>query len=72
MSDDLRGVPNFIRLSKATATILVQNIAFAIGIKDVFFVLAMTETATLWMAVFADLGASLLVIGNSLRVLRSR
>jgi Cd2+/Zn2+-exporting ATPase len=72
MSDDLRGVPNFIRLSKATATILVQNITFAIGIKVVFFVLAMTGTATLWMAVFADLGASLLVIGNSLRVLPSR
>lgn len=71
MNDDLRRVPAFIRLSRRTAAILVQNIAFALGIKAVFLVLAISGAATLWMAVFADLGASLLVVGNGLRVLNA-
>jgi Cd2+/Zn2+-exporting ATPase len=48
----------------------VQNITLAIGIKVVFFALAMVGYATLWMAVFADMGASLLVVFNGLRLLR--
>jgi Zn2+/Cd2+-exporting ATPase len=70
MKDDLRKLPVYIRLSKKTAAILTQNIALAIGIKVVFFALALTGHATLWMAVFADMGASLLVVGNGLRILR--
>ena len=69
MDDDLRKIPQFIRLSRATAAILTQNIALALGIKAVFFVLALTGHATLWMAVFADMGASLLVVFNGLRLL---
>lgn len=69
MQDDLRKLPLFIRLSRQTGRILVQNIAFAIGVKVVFFVLALTGVATLWMAVFADMGASLLVVANGLRLL---
>ena len=69
MQDDLRRLPLFIRLSRQTSRILVQNIALAIAIKIVFFTLALTGRATLWMAVFADVGASLLVIFNGLRVL---
>ena len=49
---------------------LVQNIALAIGIKLVFLVLALFGHATMWMAVFADMGASLLVVANGLRMLR--
>ena len=49
---------------------LWQNIALALSIKAVFFVLAFTGQATLWMAVFADMGASLLVVFNGLRLLR--
>jgi Flp pilus assembly protein TadB len=45
---------------------------FAIGIKAVFFVLALAGIATLWMAVFADMGASLIVAANGLRLLRWR
>lgn len=70
MQDDLRKLPLFIRLSRQTGAILRQNIAFSIGIKIVFFALALTGHATLWMAVFADMGASLLVVANGLRLLR--
>lgn len=70
MQDDLRKLPEFVRLSRATARVLSQNIILALGIKAVFFVLALTGHATLWMAVFADMGASLLVVGNGLRLLR--
>lgn len=72
MDADLRKIPQFIRLSQRTATILKQNISFAIAIKVVFLVLAISGQATMWMAVFADLGASLLVILNSLRLLKHR
>jgi Cd2+/Zn2+-exporting ATPase len=49
---------------------LKQNIALALGIKVVFLILALSGHATLWMAVFADMGASLLVVFNGLRLLR--
>ena len=70
MQDDLRKLPQFVRLSRQTGRVLTQNIAFAIGVKIVFFGLALFGIATLWMAVFADLGASLLVVFNGLRLLR--
>jgi Cd2+/Zn2+-exporting ATPase len=70
MDDDLRKIPAFIRLSKATHAVLIQNIGLALGIKAVFFVLALTGAGTLWMAVLADVGASLLVVANGLRLLR--
>lgn len=72
MDADLRKIPQFIRLSQRTATILKQNISFAIAIKVLFLILAIAGQATMWMAVFADLGASLLVILNSLRLLKAR
>ena len=70
MDDELGKLPEFISLSQRTRSILVQNISFAIGIKAVFFGLALASMATLWMAVFADVGASLLVVANGLRLLR--
>jgi Cd2+/Zn2+-exporting ATPase len=70
MDDDLRKIPSFVRLSRATAAILTQNIVLALGIKTVFLVLTFTGQATMWMAVFADMGASLLVVFNGLRLLR--
>lgn len=72
MRDDLRGIPEFITLSRRTGSILTQNITLAVGIKLVFFVLAMLGIATMWMAVIADVGASLLVVGNGLRLVRER
>jgi Cd2+/Zn2+-exporting ATPase len=70
MDDDLRKVPQFIRLSRQASAILKQNIAVALAIKAVFLVLAIAGSATLWMAVFADMGASLLVVFNGLRLLK--
>ena len=70
MQDDLRKLPLFLSLSRQTSQILTQNIALALGIKVVFFALALAGKATLWMAVFADMGASLLVVFNGLRLLR--
>ena len=71
MNDDLRRIPETIRLSRRTRTVLLQNIVLALGVKSVFLVLAIFGSATMWMAIFADMGASLLVIFNGLRLLRS-
>jgi len=70
MDDDLRKIPAFVRLSRATAAVLTQNIVLALGIKAVFLILNFTGDATMWMAVFADMGGSLLVVANGLRLLR--
>ena len=69
MDDDLRKIPAFLRLSRTTKSILTQNFAIALGIKSVFIVLTFTGHTTMWMAVFADMGASLMVIFNGLRLL---
>ncbi|CDS52979.1 Lead, cadmium, zinc and mercury transporting ATPase; Copper-translocating P-type ATPase [Polaromonas sp. CG9_12] len=70
MNDSLGRIAETIRLSRRTHAVLWQNITLALGIKAVFFVLAVFGSATLWMAVFADMGASLLVVANGLRLLR--
>ena len=70
MDDDLRKIPAFIRLSRQTSAILKQNIALALVVKAIFLGVTFTGYATLWMAVFADLGGSLLVVFNGLRLLR--
>jgi Cd2+/Zn2+-exporting ATPase len=72
MGDDLALLPFVIRLSRATRSIIVQNVAFSLAIKAIFLLLALGGVATLWMAVFADVGASLLVILNGMRLLRAR
>jgi len=71
MNDDLRRIPETIRLSRRTHAVLWQNISLALGIKSVFLLWAVLGTATMWMAVFADMGASLLVVANGLRLLRT-
>ena len=70
MNDDLRKLPELIRLSRRTQALLWQNIALALGIKAAFLGLALFDSASMWMAVFADMGASLLVVFNGLRLLR--
>ncbi|WP_300906862.1 heavy metal translocating P-type ATPase [uncultured Desulfovibrio sp.] len=70
MDDDLRKIPRFIRLSRSTYAILVQNISLALGVKALFFALTFTGNATMWMAVFADVGTALLVVANGLRAMR--
>jgi len=70
MNDRLGRIAETIRLSRRTHAVLWQNISLALAIKAVFFVLAVFGSATMWMAVFADMGASLLVVANGLRLLR--
>lgn len=68
MNDDLGRIAETILLSRRTHAILWQNIVLALGIKVVFLILALFGNATMWMAVFADMGASLLVVANGLRL----
>jgi Cd2+/Zn2+-exporting ATPase len=70
MNDDLRRIAETVQLSRSTHVVLWQNITLALGIKAVFLVLAVFGSATMWMAIFADMGASLLVVGNGLRLLK--
>ena len=70
MADELLKIPYALRLSRATMRNIRANIAFSIVLKGAFLILAVTGTATLWMAVAADMGASLVVIANALRLLR--
>ena len=70
MHDDLRRLPDTVHLSRRTRNVLWQNIALALGIKLVFFALALTGHASMWLAVLADVGVSLLVVANGLRLRR--
>lgn len=70
MSDDLSKLPWLIKHSHRTLQIIKQNIGFALGLKLAFILLAMLNIATLWMAIIADMGASLIVIFNGLRLLK--
>ncbi|MEB0140276.1 MULTISPECIES: heavy metal translocating P-type ATPase [unclassified Undibacterium] len=69
MQNDLRKLPEFISISRQTHAVLWQNISFALAVKLLFFVLAFSGHASLWMAVFADTGTSLLVVLNGVRLL---
>jgi Cd2+/Zn2+-exporting ATPase len=71
MSDDLTKLPYALRLGRATLANIRTNVAVALGLKLAFVALAVTGIATLWMAILADTGASLLVTANGLRLLRS-
>jgi Cd2+/Zn2+-exporting ATPase len=70
MSDDLRRIPYVIRLGRRTLSRIRENIALSLVIKGVFLLLAVGGVATLWMAVFADMGTSLIVTLNGMRLLR--
>lgn len=70
MKDNLFNLISLKKLSHKTVRIIQQNIFISIFLKAVFFILAIPGYATLWMAVFADMGASLIVIFNGLRTLR--
>ncbi len=72
MTDDIAKLPWLVRHARRTLTVIRQNIAFALGIKAVFVILTFAGMASLWGAIAADMGASLLVVFNGLRLLRSR
>lgn len=72
MSDDLSKLPFVVKLSRKARAVIRQNVALSLAIKALFLALAVTGSATLWMAVFADMGTSLLVTFNGMRLLRQR
>lgn len=72
MDDKISSIATLVRLSRITHGVLVQNIAFAIGVKIIFAALALTGNATMWMAVFADTGTCLIVVANAMRMLRMK
>jgi len=72
MSDDITKIPWLIGHAKRTLRVIRQNISFALTVKVIFMVLALAQLATLWLAIAADMGASLIVIFNALRLLDSK
>ena len=72
MSDELLRLPYAVRLARATLRNVRMNVGISLALKAAFLVMAITGTATLWMAVLADTGASVIVVGNALRLLRER
>ncbi|MEZ7173382.1 heavy metal translocating P-type ATPase [Sporosarcina sp. OR05] len=70
MADDLSQLPYTMKLSRKTLQIIKENIMFALGLKIVALLLIIPGWLTLWIAIFADMGATLLVVLNSLRLLR--
>jgi Cd2+/Zn2+-exporting ATPase len=71
MADELLKIPFAIRLGRATLRNIQMNVTLSLGLKAIFLALAVVGVATLWMAVVADMGASLLVIANGMRLLRA-
>lgn len=72
MDDDLMKLPNFLNIADRTMTIIRYNIIFSIAIKAIFLALAITGHAYMWMAVLADVGTSILVVLNALRLLKMK
>jgi Cd2+/Zn2+-exporting ATPase len=72
MAPDLRALPGFFELGRRTVAVIRANVAFSVATKGIVLVLAVAGYAPLWLAVFADMGVSLLVTLNGLRLLRSR
>jgi Cd2+/Zn2+-exporting ATPase len=72
MSDELLRLPYALRLARATLRNVKTNVAVSLVLKAAFLVAAVTGSATLWMAVLADTGASVIVVANALRLLRTR
>lgn len=72
MADDLEKLPYTVALSRKTLQIIKQNIAFAFGLKLLALLLIVPGWLTLWMAVFADVGSTLIVVLNSMRLMKTR
>lgn len=71
MADDLLKIPYALRLSRSTVRNIQANLAISLVLKGTFVIAALAGVATLWMAVLADTGASVIVIANALRLLRA-
>ena len=71
MDDDLRKLPQAIKIARKTLRIVQQNIIFALGVKGIVLVMGAFGVATMWEAVFADVGVSVIAILNAMRALKS-
>lgn len=72
LHENLRRIPWVLALSREAVRTIHTNVAIALGLKGLFVVLTLAGWSTLWLAVLADTGASVLVVANSLRLLRRR
>jgi Cd2+/Zn2+-exporting ATPase len=72
MDDNLAKIPAFIRLSRKVHSIFVQNIIFILLIKTGFITVTLMGHTAMWMAVFADIGVTLIVMANSLRLTKKK
>ena len=70
MDDDIRKISNVIKISRKTMAIVKQNIVFALGVKGLVLILGAIGMASMWAAVFADVGVAVIAILNSMRTLR--
>ena len=69
MDDRVSSIATLVRLSRMTHGVLLQNIVFALGVKFLFAVATFAGMASMWMAVFADVGTCLIVVANGMRML---
>ena len=69
MTDELSSISEAIKIAKRTRRIVTQNIIFALGVKAIVIILGLFGIANMWIAIFADVGVSLLAVMNSIRVL---
>jgi Cd2+/Zn2+-exporting ATPase len=72
MTDEPSKIASAIRIARRTKSIVYQNIVFALGVKALFLVLGAAGVATMWAAVFGDVGVALLAILNAMRVMYTR
>ena len=72
MDDDIRKIPAVIRIARKTMGIVKANIVFAIGVKVLILILSVFGLASMWAAVFADVGVAVICIINSMRALSYR
>lgn len=72
MDDDIRKIARVIKISKKTMSIVKENIVFALGVKGVILVLSAFGMASMWAAVFADVGVAVIAILNSMRTLNAK
>ena len=70
MDDDIRKIAKVMRISRKTMAIVKENIVFALGVKGLVLILGAVGMASMWAAVFADVGVAVIAILNSMRTLR--
>ena len=69
MTDRLTSISDVLKVAKRTRTIVTQNIVFALGVKVIVLILGILGIANMWLAIFADVGVSLIAVMNSIRIL---